>query len=187
MKGWAEYTKKQKYIIGGIVISGFVLGAMLWAMPVSASPVKKPSGDGKDKTPPVTGGGGNTPPLPADQKIQKDVQDAGITFNDGKTDFTKYDKAPYAAWIAPTQGVNIGDKLSVKNGANVMLFDTNMKSVGNGTAAMDGAFPAVVWGLNPAYALVEINPNAPDDILSGGFNNAAFAGIQYKDVLKPTA
>lgn len=105
-----------------------------------------------------------------------------VSFMDGNTDFTNYDKSPFANQLNSVSGINIGDPIAVKTGVTISLFDTNMNAIGTFvTHAPPNVDYGLAWGLLPAYVIVKVFDEAQRNYVAS-FNGATFLGIQYKDV-----
>lgn len=186
-----EFTKTHKNIaIGaGLLLTVVIAYYMLRPTEASAADVKKPSPlpsspDNKGAQPVTTTPSTTPTPAPTtapaltDAQIQAATATAGLTFTDGKTDFTNYDKAPFAAWVAPMNGINVGDTIYIKQGAKVTLYDTNLNATGSATTnTTPDVGVGTAWGTNSGYLIVKIF-----DSFTKYFNGATFVGVLYPDI-----
>ena len=169
-------------VIAGIVIAGVICGGA-YAIYALSKPkknsliiikkgdtTKKPGTGTLDKTTTKT-----TTPAVLTKGTTALVSTPAMA--DSVTDFTEMGTAPFAGWTATTNGVKLGDVPIINQGANVSIYDTNLKSIGSKTIKTAGVY-GTVWGLTAAQFYVKLDDKSVD---GPDFSGASFIAVEYKD------
>ena len=119
-------------------------------------------------------GGSDTPAADASSTAVP----ASSSMADNVTDFTNATKAPWAAWLADQGGFSISDNPSVSAGATLILYDTNLKTIGTTTNPAT-AIMGYIWGLTTGYAVIALDQAYVD---SPNYGGASFVGVKYSDL-----